>query len=227
MDKSLKEYTKYKYAIDDKVDYKLLATMPNVSLIVGRCSTCSMKNKCLYFKETYDKINESVRLYVEKKKAVYKKLNLPDWEFSSKCRLLEKGEVLKKQELYAKYDQDCKIEQKFVSDIIFALDRKYDFEVNPEFKIMCEDIIIGKIKSFRLNNFHSMSGVIMVDNQGRQRIAPGMNYGLEFAKTMADIITKMDIIKNGIKTVNVNVNTVPIPVEDLYKLKKDKYGEIK
>jgi len=219
MDKSLQEYSKYKYAIDDKIDYKLLDTVPNISLIVGRCSTCSMKNKCLYYKKTYEQINNAIKEYIDVKKEEYKQMNIPEWEMQSKCRLLDRGAELKRQELYKKHDQDCKIEQKFVSDIIFALDKKYSFEANPEFKIMCEDIIIGKIKSFRLNNYHSMSGVIITDGSGRQRVAPGMMYGLEFAKTMADLISKMDIIKNGIKTVNINIDTIPIPVKDLYKLK--------
>jgi len=218
--KTLEKYSKYSYAIDTNVDYTRLNNIPNLALIIGQCSNCSLKGKCLYFKPTYEKINKDVDDYVDKKKEEYKSSELQDWEYRNKCRHLDKSAIQKKQELYKEHDQDCKIEQKFASDILIALDNKYDFKANPEFKIMVEDIIIGKIKAFRFNNYHSMSGVIITDNNGRKRVAPGMMYGLEFAKCMADLISKMDIIKNGIKTVNVNIDTIPIPVKDLYNIKR-------
>ena len=212
----LKEYSQYKYHIDTEIDETILQTVPNITLAIGRCSTCSMKQKCLYYKETFDYINKRVDDYVNDKINEIKILNLSSWEETQRLHKLKIAKKEKKIELYKKYDKDCIIEQKFVCDIMIALNKKYDFKLNPEFKIMVEDIIIGKIKAFRFNNYHSMSGVLITDTRGNKKVAPGMFYGLEFAKVMADLIKKMDEIKNGIKTVNINMNTEPIPVEKLY-----------
>ena len=47
----------------------------------------------------------------------------------------------------------------------------------------------------------------MYDKIGNEiiKITPGMHYDIEYSKSSADIITKMDIIKNGIKTTNTNI----------------------
>jgi len=217
--KELVEYSQYKYQIDTTIDKDILKSIPSIALAIGRCSTCSMKQKCLYYKETFNRINTDVDKYVYNKKIEIKELCLPSWEQSQRFNKLDAAKSKKKIELYKKYDKDCVIEQKFVSDIMIALDNKYNFKDNPEFQIMVEDIIIGKIKAFRFNNYHSMAGVLITDKKGNKKIAPGMFYGLEFAKVMADLIKKMDEIKNGIKTVNVNMNTEPIPIEDLYNVK--------
>jgi hypothetical protein len=216
--KTLKKYSKYKYQIDSNIDTSILEKLPNVGLIIGKCSNCSMKAKCNYFKEIFEKINNDVDSYVKDKKIELKEIGLDEWELVQRINKLERSAIEKKKELYIKHDQDCQIEQKFASDILVALDKKYDFKNNPEFQIMIEDIIIGKIKTFRFNLYHTNVGVIITDSNGKQRVAPGMHYGLEFAKTMADLISKMDVIKNGIKTVNMNVNTEPIPAKDLYRL---------
>lgn len=215
--KNLKEYSKYKYSIDTNINTDILENLPNIGLIIGKCSNCSMKTKCKYFEETYTTINNDVDIYVKNKKLELREMGLADWELTQRIHKLEHSASLKKIELYKKHDQDCKIEQKFASDILVALDAKYDFKNNPEFQIMVEDIIIGKIKSFRFNTYHSQVGVIIKDDSGRQRVAPGMGYGLEFAKCMADLISKMDTIKNGIKTTNININTEPMPIEQLYR----------
>ena len=120
----------------------------------------------------------------------------------------------------------CDKEKKEITNTINLFLTKYPKSIDdPIFIEVVKSVMNHQLTVHRLKKASSQLGVVLhwEDRQGNDRISvnPLLEAQREFDKIKVDALMLLDKKLNGEKTIKVNINTEPIPVEELYKNRKD------
>jgi len=115
----------------------------------------------------------------------------------------------------------CSKEKKEISNTIKLFINKYPKSVDdPIFIEVVKSVMNHQLTVHRLKKASSQLGVVLhwEDRNGNDRITvnPLLEAQREFDKIKVDALMILDKKLNGEKSVQVNINTEPIPIEDLY-----------
>ena len=183
-----------------------------ISNCIMSCNSCIINDKCDEFKQVIKDVEKKVKLKCEYDKRVQEIHNSGQNDVDQECDLdgLNDAISLRVKKVISNLPNTCTIEKSFVEQEYNRLNVIYDFNQHPQLEYLALDIIRNQLKKFRLDLIQSKYGIMqkIFDKQGNEiiKITPGMHYDIEYSKSSADTIKKMDEIKNGIKTTNINVD---------------------
>ena len=180
--------------------------------IIMSCNRCIIKEKCPIFKKHLDKIKDKVLKDMEYDKKLTDIKNSGQNAEAMSCDIDGLNDAINIQitKEVKKVKHVCDIEKKFIQEEYGRLNTIYEFKSYPQLEYLAMDIIRNQLKKFRLDLIQSKFGIMqkVYDKVGNEliKLTPGMHYDIEYSKSSADTIKKMDEIKNGIKTTNINID---------------------